>query len=152
MSVKDVSLLHSRAPNNRSYQSRRIKTNADIFAERGEAWNSPEIQKTPRLSPDGKLRMSPRAYLFNLMNPLPKDDHGNNHLSGDCSESADLDLDAALAEHCLPITHRLNKERNKVLAPMITGVERGNTRTVSPLLRARLQINNIRAQRLTKVK
>lgn len=138
----DGSTTHSRKSPAKT-ASAKIKSNADIFEEHGNPWFGEPPLKTPRLSPDGKLRMSRRAHLYTLMNkevqtiPLGE-------------QATDLSFST---EHQTPLDIRLKKENNR-LVPSISSLS-SRSQSVSsrsPLLQARANLNTKRAQHLIKVK
>jgi hypothetical protein len=89
----------------------RVGSNYQMFANRGDAWDAPEIPRRP-VSPTGELRLplSARAYLLTK---------GKRPPLGKPLSLTEAPTAVAIphGEHCMPIAQRLAKERNHVLPP-----------------------------------
>lgn len=133
----------------------RIKSNRDMFALKGNPWEGSLPERRPVLGPDGKLHLNRRAHIHELLNPSHSQDSDVSIVES-CSE--DAEMDQFLADHCLPISIRLRKERNKLLPSMTSEIEsrNGKPSAVSDNQRlriaSRLKLNKMKASHLVKVK
>lgn len=144
MSYKNSSEFGSRVSTHGSdTPARKIKSNADIFAEHGNPWDGPDPATRPR-SPDGQLRMSTGAHLYNLTHKAEAKGEADPH----GEQATDISFST---EFVRPIAIRLAKENNTLLKSMTTG-----SKPVSPrggvALRAAAALRSKRASHLVKVK
>lgn len=115
-----------------------IKSNADLFAERGDPWEV-ELPRSPR-SPTGELRLNRRAHLYALTHKLiPETPPVENP-----------DVDRWNAGVCEPINLRLARERNTLVKSMNAESKPSSSR--SSVLAARVRLNKKRASLTVKVK
>lgn len=145
MSYKNSSQFGSHLPSDSSDESIRkpsfskVKSNADIFEERGTPWYGDVPVRTPPKSPvTGELRMSRRAHLYNLLHPEVERQAPREDLSFS-------------TEHCRPIDIRLAKEHNTLIPPL-NAASKPSSRRRDLLVDVASKLRAKRAQHLVKVK
>lgn len=115
----------------------KIESNSDLFAKRGDPWEV-TIKKLPNLSPDGSLRLTPKAHTIFLREEASNLSPDSPQTEGTFSEDG-VFLDHCFADHCLPISIRLAKERNR-LVPSMTAKE--GQSLFDPVLAKRISARN----------
>lgn len=142
------------------FRMKRPLNNADMFAERGDPWSG-DLPR-PLSRPEGvPSRLTGKAWKWMILK-----DHRPETLAKADTKAIDdpvlkgNDGDRLFAPHCLPISLRLAKERNKVL-PSMSGLpefsefpeSRGMSSSAErALINRRAKINSKGTQRLVKVK
>lgn len=127
--------------------ARGVRSNRDMFALKGNPWEVDIPARQPVLGPDGNLRLSRRAHIIELLSPsslsVPHGDQGEQTTEDDLF----------VAGHCLPLSIRLKKERNELLASMNAGKSSASlSRGKRALIAGRARVNKVKASHLVKVK
>jgi len=97
----------------------RVISNYDVFAERGDPWDgTADSAEQRRLSPDGCLHLSRRAYL----SLLKRNSREASPMDKKACSPVNVDVDRyLLASSALTLSTRLAKEKNTLVAPLSAG-------------------------------
>lgn len=102
-----------------------MKSNYDMFADRGDAWEVDLPART--VSPTGKLRLNRRAHIWALTHRRDL----SQPLTPHNRVEENPDLDQYFAGHQIPIGDRLDKERNRAHPTMNLGAKPAAPRPIA---------------------